>query len=142
MPTVNQSVEILAPPDRVWAVVGDLSRYGEWNVTHSGFPDGTPQLEPGAAFKERVTIMGMPSEASWRIVELEAPKRLVLDGDGPMGVKLGQRLELAGNGEATTVRMEASFDGGPLAGPTGDAVAKSAEKAGVESLEKLRALVG
>ena len=34
---------------------------------HAGFPDGPPQLAEGVTFRERVTIMGMPGEATWRV---------------------------------------------------------------------------
>lgn len=142
MPTVTQTLDIPAAPEKVWAVAGDFSRYGEWNVTHSDFPDGPPQLAQDVTYKEKVTLMGMPGEATWRVTEIEEPKVVAMDGDGPMGVKLGQRLELTGNGDGTTVSMTASFDGGPIVGPMGDALGKSAEKAAAESLEKLRGLVG
>ena len=142
MPTVTQSLDIPATPEKVWEVATDLSRYGEWNVTHTGFPEGAPQPEQGATFKERITIMGMPGEASWTVTESTAPSRTVWDGEGPMGIKLGTKLELAPNGDSTTATIEVSFDGGPLAGPMGDAVAKSAEKGALESLEKLKGLVG
>jgi carbon monoxide dehydrogenase subunit G len=141
MPTVSQSLDFASSPDQVWAVASDFSRYGEWNVTHTDFPEGAPQAQPNATFKEKVTIMGMPGEATWTVTEVEPAQRIIMSGEGPMGVKLGSKLELARNGDGTTVTMEASFDGGPLVGPMGDAVAKSAEQAGAESLEKLRALV-
>jgi hypothetical protein len=141
MPTVTQSLDIPAPAEQVWAVATDLSRYGEWNVTHTGFPDGAPTPEAGTTFKEQITIMGMPGEASWTVTESTAPTRSVWDGEGPMGIKLGTKLELARNGESTTATIEVSFDGGPLAGPMGAAVAKSAEKGALESLEKLKGLV-
>jgi hypothetical protein len=101
MPTVTQSVDIAAPAEQVWAVATDWSRYGEWNVTHSGFPEGLPPSEPGAAFKEKITIMGMPGEASWTVSEFNAPALTAWDGEGPMGIKLGNRLELAPAGEGT-----------------------------------------
>jgi hypothetical protein len=141
MPTVTQSLDIPAAPDDVWAVATDLSRYGEWNVTHTGFPDGAPAPEQGATFKEKITIMGMPGEASWTVTESSAPTRTVWDGEGPMGIKLGTKLELAPSSDGTTVTIEVSFDGGPLAGPIGDTVAKSAEKGALESLERLKGLV-
>jgi Polyketide cyclase / dehydrase and lipid transport len=142
MPTVSQSLQIAAGPERVWEVATDLSRYGEWNVTHTGFPDGTPQTEQGAQFKERITIMGMPGEASWTVTEATAPTRTVWSGEGPMGIKLGTKLELAPAGDSTTnVMIEVSFDGGPLIGPIGESVAKHAEKGALESLERLRGLV-
>ncbi len=62
-------------------------------------------------------------------------------GEGPMGITLGTRLELAASGDGTTVSISVSFDGGPLAGPMGATVAASAEKGAAQSLEKLAALV-
>ncbi len=141
MPEVTQSVEIPASADKVWEVATDLSRYGEWNTSHTGFPDGTPTTEAGSTFRETITIMGMPGEAKWTIAEAVPPERTVWSGEGPMGIVLGTRLELAPNGDATTVSISVSFDGGPLAGPMGATVAASAEKGAAESLEKLKGLV-
>ena len=95
MPTVTQSLEIPAAPEQVWEIATDWSRYGEWNVTHTGFPEGPPSADQGATFKERITIMGMPGEASWTVAESSAPMRTVWAGEGPMGITLGTRLELA-----------------------------------------------
>jgi carbon monoxide dehydrogenase subunit G len=141
MPEVTQSLEIAAPAEKVWEVATDLSRYGEWNISHTGFPDGTPTTEQGAKFREQITIMGMPGEATWTITETVAPERTVWSGEGPMGITLGTKLELAPNGDGTTVSISVSFDGGPLAGPMGATVAASAEKGAAESLEKLKGLV-
>ncbi|MTD47751.1 SRPBCC family protein [Conexibacter sp. W3-3-2] len=118
------------------------SRYGEWNEVHVGFPDGPPELAEGVSFREKVTIMGMPGEATWRVVELDVPTKLVLDGDGPMGVKLAMSLEVAAQNGGSKVTMTSSFDGPPLAGPMGDAVAKAGGEAADKSLAKVRALFG
>ena len=142
MPEVTQSLEIAAPAEKVWEVATDLSRYGEWNISHTGFPDGTPTTEEGAKFREQITIMGMPGEATWTITETVAPERTVWSGEGPMGITLGTKLELAPSGDGTTVSISVSFDGGPLAGPMGATVAASAEKGAAQSLDKLKGLVG
>lgn len=141
MPTVSKSVDIPAPVEEVWAVASDLSRYGEWNISHTAFPDGEPTGEQGSTFKENITIMGMPGQATWTVTEREEPTRTVWSGEGPMGITLGTKLELAANGDSTTVSIAVSFDGGPLAGPLGETVAASAEKGALESLEKLKGLV-
>lgn len=142
MPDISRSAELPAPPDRVWAIISDLSRYGEWNEIHVGFPDGAPQLAEGISFRENVTIMGMPGEAIWRVAELAPGARIVLDGDGPMGIKLAMRLELAAENGGSRVTMASSFDGPPLQGPLGAAVGKAGEQAAEASLEKVRALLG
>jgi hypothetical protein len=141
MPEVTSTLDIPASPQAVWDVATDLSRYGEWNISHTGFPDGTPTAEEGASFREQITIMGMPGEATWTIAETVAPERTVWTGAGPMGITLGTRLELAPSGDGTAVSISVSFDGGPLAGPMGATVAASAEKGAAQSLEKLAALV-
>ncbi len=141
MPEVTSTLDIPASPQAVWDVATDLSRYGEWNISHTGFPDGTPATEAGAKFREQITIMGMPGEASWEITEATAPERTVWTGAGPMGIILGTKLELAPSGDGTSVSISVSFDGGPLAGPMGATVAASAEKGAAQSLEKLAALV-
>jgi carbon monoxide dehydrogenase subunit G len=141
MPEVTSTLDIPAAPQAVWDVATDLSRYGEWNISHTGFPDGTPTAEEGTTFREQITIMGMPGEATWTIAETIAPERTVWTGAGPMGITLGTRLELAPSGDGTTVSISVSFDGGPLAGPMGATVAASAEKGAAQSLEKLASLV-
>jgi len=141
MPEVTSTLDIPASQQAVWDVATDLSRYGEWNISHTGFPDGTPQTEAGAKFREQITIMGMPGEASWEITEATAPERTVWTGAGPMGIVLGTKLELAPSDDGTSVSISVSFDGGPLAGPMGATVAASAEKGAAQSLEKLAALV-
>jgi carbon monoxide dehydrogenase subunit G len=142
MPTVTQTLEIPAPPEKVWEVAADLGRYGEWNITHTGFPDGQPTGEQGSTFKENITIMGMPGQATWTVKERNEPTRTEWEGTGPMEIKLGSKLELEPNGDSTKVSIEVSFDGGPLAGPLGATVAASAEKGAIASLEKLKGLVG
>ena len=141
MPEVTSTLDIPASPQAVWDVATDLNRYGEWNISHTGFPDGTPQTEAGAKFREQITIMGMPGEATWEIAEAVAPERTVWTGAGPMGIVLGSKLELTPAGDGTSVSISVSFDGGPLAGPMGATVAASAEKGAAQSLEKLRDLV-
>jgi carbon monoxide dehydrogenase subunit G len=142
MPTVTQSLEIPASPEKVWEVAADLSRYGEWNITHTGFPEGQPTGEQGSTFKENITIMGMPGQATWTVKERNEPTLTEWEGTGPMEIKLGSKLELEPNGDGTKVSIEVSFDGGPLAGPLGATVAASAEKGALDSLEKLKGLVG
>jgi len=141
MPVVSISAELAAAPERVWALVSDLSRYDEWNTDHAGFPDGIPELAPGATYREDLRILGTPGQVTWTVTEVDAPNRLTLDGAGPMGVTLGQVLSLSASGDGTTVTLKASFDGGPVAGPMGMAIACAGEKAAAESLRKLGTLV-
>jgi hypothetical protein len=83
----------------------------------------------------------MPGEASWTVTTVEEPRRIVFDGQGPMGITLGTSLELTALDGGTKVTLGTTFEGGPLAGPLGDSLAKSAQQAAEQSLGKLRDLV-
>src|SRR5687767_10883227 len=93
--TVSTTREIRAPLESVWEIIKDPSRYGDWNVTHTAFPDGTPNFyAEGMTIRERLVIMGMPAEAKWTITLYEDLGGVVMVGDGPMGITLRQRLSL------------------------------------------------
>ena len=141
MGTVTNSTELPAPPDQVWAKLADPSQYKDWLTTHAGLAEGgNGLLSQGDTFKEKVKIMGMPGEVSWTVTEADEPRRLVLDGKGPMGTSMHTAYQLTENGGSTKVDYEAEFGGaalGPMKGP----LEKESKKSADESLEKLKALL-
>jgi len=141
--TVSTTREIVAPLDSVWGIVKDPSRYGDWNVTHKGFPDGTPDFyAEGMRIRERLVIMGMPAEARWTITHYEDLRGVAMEGDGPMGITLRQILGLTESDCGTIAEVTTSIGGSLLLKPIVDSLAQAARRAAGESLEKLTALAG
>jgi ligand-binding SRPBCC domain-containing protein len=139
--TVSTTREIVAPLESVWGIVKDPSRYGDWNVTHTGFPDGTPDFyAEGMRIRERLVILGMPAEARWTITHYEDLRGVAMEGNGPMGLTLRQVLGLTESGGGTIAEVTTSIDGSRLLGPIVDSLAQAARKAARESLENLTAL--
>jgi hypothetical protein len=139
--TVSTTREIMAPLGSVWDIIKDPRRYGDWNVTHAGFPDGTPEFyAEGMTLREKVMILGMPAEAKWTITLYEDGAGVVMVGDGPMGITLRQRLSLTQKGDGTVAEVTTPIDGSRLLRPIVDSLAHAARKAAGESLEKLTAL--
>ena len=143
MQTVSTTREIVAPLDSVWGIVKDPSRYGDWNVTHTGFPDGTPDFyAEGMRIRERLVIMGMPAEARWTITHYEDLRGVAMEGDGPMGITLRQILGLTESDGGTIAEVTTSIGGSLLLKPIVDSLAQAARRAAGESLERLTALAG
>ena len=143
MQTVSTTREIVASLESVWGIVKDPSRYGDWNVTHTAFPDGTPDFyAEGMTIRERLVIMGMPAEARWTITHYEDLRGVAMEGDGPMGITLGQILGLTESRAGTIAEVTTSIDGSRLLKPIVDSLAQAARKAAGESLEQLTALAG
>ncbi|WP_055551189.1 SRPBCC family protein [Streptomyces sp. NBRC 110028] len=141
MAEVSAQLRIEAPVEKVWAQLTDFATYGDWNVTHTGFPRGAPaSLEAAATYQENMRLMGFPAEVTWTVEEYAPGRVLATRGKGPMGVNLGMRYALAPDGDATTVRVDGDFTGAAVSLMAGK-LKDSAAAALNESLRKLAALV-
>jgi hypothetical protein len=142
MPKVSVSTEAAAGPERVWQLAVDLPRYAEWLTMHDAFTGDVPAtLGEGTAYKQRVKLMGMPAEMAWRVTTADAPGRLELVGDGPMGVKAHNRFVIEPAGDGSQITFEMEFNGPALAGPMAGMVEKQAGAAAQQSLAKFAALL-
>ncbi|MFJ6105811.1 SRPBCC family protein [Streptomyces sp. NPDC092359] len=142
MAEVSAEARIEAPAGKVWARLLDFPSYGEWNATHTSFPDGGPTaLETGATFTENMKLMDFPAEVLWTVEELEAERAFAIKGKGPMGVIVTTRYSLAADGGATLLRIDGQFTGAAVSLMAGK-LRDSATAALTESLRKLSDLVG
>ncbi|GIE94321.1 type II toxin-antitoxin system Rv0910 family toxin [Paractinoplanes rishiriensis] len=143
MPKVSVSTETKAAPEQVWAVLTDLSRTPEWNAMHEGFTGDVPAtVGEGSTYKQKVKLMGMPAEMSWRVVTADAPKHFEQAGDGPMGVKAKNRFLIEPTGEGSQITYEMEFAGPALNGPMAAMLEKQAGASAKTALEKLSGLLG
>ncbi|MFG1668511.1 SRPBCC family protein [Streptomyces sp. Y7] len=142
MAEVSAESRIEAPAEKVWAQLTDWSAYGQWNATHTSFPNGGPAaLEVGGTFQENMKLMGFPAEVEWTIEELEPARVLAIRGKGPMAVTVATRYTLTPDGDtATTVRIDGEFTGAAVSLMAGK-LKDSATAALNESLRKLAGLV-
>ncbi|GAA2478688.1 type II toxin-antitoxin system Rv0910 family toxin [Streptomyces longisporus] len=141
MPEINAEARIAAPAEKVWAQLMDWPAYGEWNATHTSFPQGGPAaLEVGGTFQENMKLMGFPAEVEWTISELEPARVFAIKGKGPMAVNVATRYTLTPEGEATKVRIDGEFTGAAVTLMAGR-LKDSGTAALNESLRKLAGLV-
>ncbi|KUM70107.1 SRPBCC family protein [Streptomyces sp. ISL-22] len=142
MAEVSAEARIEAPAEKVWAQLTDWSAYGQWNATHTSFPNGGPAaLEVGGTFQENMKLMGFPAEVEWTVEELEPARVLAIRGKGPMAVSVATRYTLTPEGDgATAVRIDGEFTGAAVSLMAGK-LKDSATAALNESLRKLAGLV-
>jgi len=144
MGKVNATVDVPVPQDRVWDVIADPGRYGEWLTIHTKWKDGAPErFVQGAQVAEVVTMLGMANTITWTVEELEAPSRLRISGVGMAGVRSTFTLAVEPRGEgASRVGIDAEFEGQMIVGALGAAVEKDAKEQLERSLEGFATLVG
>jgi carbon monoxide dehydrogenase subunit G len=142
---VVAEIEVAAPPDRVYELMMDPRRLGEWVTIHRDVPDPPrPPLSQGDSFEQKLALAGKSFTVRWRVTRAEPPRAADWHGSGPAGAtaRVAYRLEQAGEG--TRVRYESEFDlpAGILGRAAGRLLVRSpARREAERSLERLKQLL-
>jgi uncharacterized membrane protein len=103
---IERSIDIVAPPSAVWAVMSDVERWPEWTASISSV-----ELLDGAPFavgsRARIQQPRLPT-AVWTITAVEPERYFEWQTSGP-GVKTvaGHRIETSGSdGSRLTLSLE------------------------------------
>ena len=139
MASVSTSIDIGTAPDRVWDVVTDLDRLGEWVTIHRELRDPAPAtIEQGTTFSQKLEVAGTPFDVDWTATAVDAPQRLVWEGAGPAGSRARTSYVLAAQDGGTrfTYENEFALPGGAAGGVAASRAGKEAEA----SLQRLKQL--
>jgi carbon monoxide dehydrogenase subunit G len=144
---VTASIDIAAPPERVWDVIMDPGHFRDWVTIHRKLghvDDG--DLRAGFRVDQTLCLHRAHFRVKWTLAELDAPRHAVWEGRGPAGshARIVDTLTALDGGEAThfEYRNEYSQPGGFLGRVAGRVlVAGTAEREATASLERLKAFL-
>ncbi len=141
---VERSVEVDAPPERVYDVVMDPRRLEDWVTIHHSL-DEAPHgpLEAGSELTQCLRLAGRRIHVRWKVVENDPCRRVVWEGKGPVHSHARVIYEFEPNEEGTRFSYTNEYDlpGGPLGRLAGGAVRRVTAKEVDGSLERLKQLV-
>ncbi len=142
---VRTTTTIDAPPQAVWAVVMDPQRFGDWVTIHRGVKriSDTP-LREGSTLEQRLCLRGVSFTVRWTVVEMDAPRLVVMEGKGPARSKAITRDELTEKDGGTSFAYINEFKT-PM-GPLGAAASRVlvggvSEREAKASLKRLKELL-
>jgi carbon monoxide dehydrogenase subunit G len=141
---VERTIEIGAPPERVYEVVMDPRHLQDWVTIHDQLeeaPDGP--LERGSELTQRLKLAGRKFKVRWKVVENDACRRVVWDGQGPVHSRAQVIYGFEQNGEGTRFSYSNEYDlpGGVLGRMAGGAVKRVTTKEVDATLERLKKLL-
>ena len=146
MTLVRASIEIQAPPERVYDFTLDPAHFDEWVTIHRrvNSRDPGPPRE-GFELDQTLHLRGANFKVRWTLTEAERPERATWEGRGPAHsyARTGYRLRAAGNG-ATRFDYENEFKapGGFIgAAASRMLIGGVPEREAHRSLENLKALL-
>jgi carbon monoxide dehydrogenase subunit G len=141
---VERSVDIAAPPQRVYDVVMNPSRLGEWVTIHHHLEGSPPvRLEQGSLLTQYLKLAGRRFKVRWRVVENDPCRRVVWEGRGPVASHARVVYGFADNGGGTrfSYTNEYVLPGGPLGRLAGRTLARVTARELDGSLQRMRSLV-
>jgi carbon monoxide dehydrogenase subunit G len=141
---VERTVNIAAPPERVYDVVMDPYRLADWVTIHHALEGSPPErLRQGATLTQVLKLAGSRFHVRWRVVENEPCKRVVWEGRGPVASHARVVYGFAENGNGTRFSYMNEYDlpGGMLGRVASRAVSRVTEKELRGSLNRLKRLL-
>jgi len=145
MTRVHCAIEIAAPPARVWEVVMDPHRLGDWVTIHRRVGDVPAHLVRGSTFEHTLNLRGAHLHVFWTVVDVDPPRRAVWEGQGPAHSRAEIVYALRPHGESATLfdyTNEFKAPGGPLGAVAGRVlVGGLSQREAQRSLQRLKALI-
>ena len=116
---VTASAIVPAPPDRVFELISDTSRYPEWVTGTDAVTRTDGPASEGSTYDEVNPILGpWKAKTHWRVVEHEPPRRSRHEtGDIPLSSRFDVVMEVAPEGDGSSVTI--TLRGEPSLGPLG-----------------------
>jgi uncharacterized membrane protein len=141
---VERTIDIDAPPERVYETVTDPGRLGDWVTIHVGLkssPDG--ELREGSELVQRLKLAGRRFDVAWTVAEVSHPRRVVWEGRGPARSRAKVVYEIEADNGATRFHYlnEYRLPGGPIGAAVGRAMKRASSREAERSLERLKALI-
>ncbi len=144
-PEVRATVDIAAPPERVFEAAMAPERTPDWVtivIRVEGHDSGP--LRTGYEMRQRLCLRGMPFTVKWKLVALDAPYFARWEGKGPARSKamIENCLEATDTGTRFTYTNVFKTPFGPLgAAAAGALMGGLPEREATASLARLKALV-
>lgn len=143
--SVNETIFLAVPPERVWDTVMDPTLLERWVTAHDSVSGvGPGAVAAGATFTQKLRLAGKSFEVEWRVAEADRPRLARWEGDGPAGSSARVAYLLAAEDGGTRFEYENEFalPGGMLGRLAGGVLAAApGAREARRSLERLRTLL-
>jgi carbon monoxide dehydrogenase subunit G len=140
---VEREIDLPASPDRVYEILMDPARLGDWVTIHERFEDAPDRLAQGSNMTQKLKVAGQRFTVRWTVTQAERPSKVTWEGRGPAGTsaRVVYDLDERDGGTRFTYLNEYELPGGAAGRIAGRAISAAAGREVERSLERLRKLL-
>ena len=103
MSTVSATIDLDCPPENVWKLIMDPTRFGDWVSIHRRICDvDDGPVREGFKVDQRLALRGAPFTVHWTLTECDAPQPRHLGGQGPGRLLRARHQPAQPNGDGGT----------------------------------------
>ncbi|MEJ7657770.1 MAG: SRPBCC family protein, partial [Thermoleophilaceae bacterium] len=81
---VEREIDLPASPDRVYDILMDPARLGDWVTIHERFEDAPDRLDQGSKMTQKLKVAGQRFTVRWTVTQAERPSKVTWEGRGPV----------------------------------------------------------
>jgi carbon monoxide dehydrogenase subunit G len=140
----ERTIEIGAPSERVYELVMNPQRLGEWVTIHDHLEDTPPpRLEQGSDLTQCLRLAGRKFRVRWKVVENRPCERVVWEGRGPVASRARVIYDFESDGPRTrfTYLNEYELPGGWLGRLAERTVSRVTAKEIDATMQRLKSLL-
>lgn len=143
---VKRDIEIKATPAKVWKVLMDPQRLGDWVSIHQKLKNAPAgQLHEGDELTQCLRLAHKNFDVKWKVKQADEPHKAVWEGRGPVRSKASVAYELEDDGSGGTrfhYENEFKSPGGPFGSFIADrAFQKTSEREADKTLDSLKGIL-
>jgi uncharacterized protein YndB with AHSA1/START domain len=142
MGQIQETLDIRAPIDRVFAALTDPSRASDWNPAvknAQGAPTGPAHV--GTQWNQSAIVAGRPVNLVCRITGLEAPTYGVLEVSGDQRGTITTRCSEIDGGTRVTQTLDYTPPGGIFGQMAGGMIANAIRREMIRTMERQRTII-
>lgn len=139
MTRIEESIEVRAPIERVFAAITDPRRAPEWNPGIVEVRDVSDRpVRQGTTWRQTMMVMGRLMTFTCFVEQYQPPRHGVLSIEGDQGGQVVSRCEPVPNGTRVIQTFDFTLPGGKLGGLAGGLVANKLKGELTASLKRMR----
>ncbi len=110
MTHIERTIDIAAPPERVFEDLIDLHQLDRWSTITASHEGPEETLRAGHEFRQDIRVAGLSLPTTWRCTECDPPRLVAYEAESPGGGSLTMRQVVVPTDGGSRVELVVDYE--------------------------------